>query len=151
MPDVSLLSQCSRQFLSYFAVECCFDFGFFFKCSLILARSSRSPSYYILGTKSQWFIGEAFTTENVNTSKKEEHCPSWKSFRMAPPLFHSIWNNIVFNLPQWDIPFCKNERKGGGAIQKVIPPVTEHYFLRFISTKNTKTSMYSSSSTYNWL
>ena len=26
-----------------------------------------------------------------------------KSFRMAPPLFHSIWNNTVSNLPQWDI------------------------------------------------
>ena len=40
---------------------------------------------------------------------------------MAPPLFHSIWNNIVSNLPQWDIPFCKNEWKSGGAIRKVIP------------------------------
>ena len=28
-----------------------------------------------------------------------------KSFRTAPPLFHSIWNNIVSNLPHWNIPF----------------------------------------------
>ena len=49
---------------------------------------------------------------------------SWKSFRMAPPLFHSIWNNnIVSNLPQWDILFCKNEWKSGGAIRKVIPTI----------------------------
>ena len=33
---------------------------------------------------------------------------------MAPPLFHLIWNNIVSNLPHWDIFFCKNEWKGGG-------------------------------------
>ena len=27
----------------------------------------------------------------------------WKSFRMAPPLFHSIWNNVVSNLPSMRI------------------------------------------------
>ena len=32
--------------------------------------------------------------------------------------FHLIAEN--YNLPQWDIPFCKNEWKGGGAIRKVI-------------------------------
>ena len=33
-----------------------------------------------------------------------------------------IWYEtiIVSNLPQWDISFCKNEWKSGGAIQKVI-------------------------------
>ena len=33
-----------------------------------------------------------------------------KSFRIASPLFHLIWNNIVgSNLPQWYIPFCKKK------------------------------------------
>ena len=41
-----------------------------------------------------------------------------KSFRVALPLFHSVWNNIVPKLPQWDTPFWK---KRGGAIRKVIP------------------------------
>ena len=42
-----------------------------------------------------------------------------KSFRMALSLFHSIWNNIVSNLPQY-ILFCKNDWKSGGAILRVI-------------------------------
>ena len=50
----------------------------------------------------------------------------WKSFRMAPPLFHSIWNNIVSNLPHWYIHFCKNKWKSGGAIRKVIHQPFEH-------------------------
>ena len=45
---------------------------------------------------------------------------------MAAPVFHSIWNklNSIYlfsNLPQWDIPFCKNEWKSWGALRKVIP------------------------------
>ena len=39
----------------------------------------------------------------------------WESFRITPPLFHSIWNNIVSNLPQWDIPLYKNEWWSGVA------------------------------------
>ena len=41
-----------------------------------------------------------------------------KSFRMTPPLFHSLWNTntIVSNLPQWDIPFCKNAWKSGDTL-----------------------------------
>ena len=48
-----------------------------------------------------------------------------KSFCMVAPLFHSMWNNIVSNLPQWDnvsLLETKNEWKSGGAIRKVIPP-----------------------------
>ena len=47
---------------------------------------------------------------------------SLSGFRMAPPLFQWIWNNIfiVSNLPHWDIPFCNNEWKSGGAIRKFI-------------------------------
>ena len=32
----------------------------------------------------------------------------FEKFPYGATTFHSIWNNIVSNLPQWDIPFCKN-------------------------------------------
>ena len=70
----------------------------------VLGRSTGFPIF--LRKKIVWYHWKAYLKR--------------KSFRMAPPLFHSIWNNIVFNLPQWDIPFCKYEWKSGGAIRKVI-------------------------------
>ena len=41
-----------------------------------------------------------------------------KSFRMAPPLFHSK-QNLIYRI-EWYILFCNNEWKSGGAIRKVI-------------------------------
>ena len=58
---------------------------------------------------------------------------------MAPPLFHLIWNNIVSNLPQWDIPSCKHEWKGGGAIRKVSSyPYLVLVVLNKLNNKNLK-------------
>ena len=43
---------------------------------------------------------------------------------ILPPLYYSLWPKIVVCLSyfiKWDIPFCKNEWKGGGRIRKVFP------------------------------
>ena len=55
--------------------------------------------------------GAGLFYKNIELKIRSSCWIEWKSFRMAPPLFYSIWNNIVSNLPQWDIFFEKMSEK----------------------------------------
>ena len=55
-----------------------------------------------------------------------------KSFRMAPPLFHSIWNNIVSNLPHWYIPFVKMSEKVVAPYGKLLVRCIIHLFIYIV-------------------
>ena len=72
---------------------------------------------------------------HIGVRVKPNNIP-WKSFRMAPPLFHSIWTNIVSYLPQLDNPFCKNLWKSGGVIRKVIRVLFYRINTIYNSTQN---------------
>ena len=88
-----------------------------------LSRHKLNKLNWMNGT---WILGRAAMGEDG------------ESFRLAPPLFHSIWNNIVSYLPQWDIPFCKNEWKSGGAIRKVIPKIIANIGQRTVQKSPSK-------------
>ena len=80
-------------------------------------------------TSSEFQVNPRWLTPLLTNGGKNN---TWKSFRMAPPIFHSIWNNIVSNLPKWDIPFWKKLWKSGGEVRKVIPVFWYHYcFLNY--------------------
>ena len=67
-----------------------------------------------------WVRGENLNQQTTRIILILSWWNNLKSFRITSQLFHSIWNNILSNLTQWDIPFsCKNERKNGGRIQKL--------------------------------